>query len=351
MDEITETNCVIDSAVAHVVDNRAEELVLADLPVDLDDELLIFLRTHVVKSIERSSIAMFNDRDTNNVSLACEKIFARPADIAGHSKGLAERLFSFMTPKSIKPGTLWAILFGTDDSPTRYLALLKMDDLNIYRYQPVTKSGKHKINLSRLSHTLPHAKIRLDKAAFVVPEEIAELGYELRVWDKVLPEEQVAGYFTDFLSFHSPQTNREKTRIFNTEVERWIQQNVGAFPRGLDEQHLREVKRTYLNNNAKVRIKHFGQAAFGTKNLKMAHSLAKHLRRNGLKDSSFEVEQSEWNKLSSKFAYRLTSGDNTVEIRGEFDEVKAMVEITTPTARDPHYYARITADTLAEVVK
>jgi hypothetical protein len=351
MDDITETNCVIDSAVAHVVDNRNDKLVLADLPVDLDDELLAFLRTHVVKSIEHSGIAIFNDRDTNNVSLSCEEIFADPTDIAEHSKVLAERLFLFMKPKTIKPGTLWTILFGSDDSPTRYLALLKMDDLNTYRYRPITKKGKRAINLRKLSHTLPNAKIRLDKAAFVVPEDISDLGYDLRVWDKVLPEEQVAGYFTDFLSFHAPQTNREKTRIFNTEVERWIQQNLAALPPSIDEQDLREVKRTYLNNNAKVRIKDFSVAAFGTKNADLGRSLAKHLRRSGLKDSSFEVEQSEWNKLSSKFAYRLKAGGNTVEIRGEFDEVKAMVEITTPKVNDPHYYARITADTLEEVVQ
>jgi hypothetical protein len=351
MDDITETNCVIDSAVAHVVDNRNDKPVLADLPVKLDAELLSFLRTHVVKSVEHSSIAMFNDRDTNKVSLSCEKIFADPTGIADHSKKLAGRLFSFMKPKTIKPGTLWTILFGEDDSPTRYLALLKMDDLNTYRYRPVTKQGKRTINLRKLSHTLPHAKIRLDKAAFVVPEEITDLGYELRVWDKVLPEEKVAGYFTDFLSFHSPQTNREKTRIFNTEVERWLQQNLAALPPSVAEQDVREVKRTYLNNNASVRIKKFSVAAFGAKNPELGRSLARHLRRNGLRDSSFEVEQSEWNKLSSKFAYRLKSGDNTVEIRGEFDEVKAMVEVTTPTANDPHYYARITADTLEEVVK
>src|SRR5437016_13918152 len=127
MDDVTESNCVIDSAVAHVVENRNDKLVLADLPVDLDDELLAFLRTHVTRSIEHSSIAMFNDRDTNQVSLSCEHIFADPADIANHSKVLADRLFLFMKPKTIKPGTLWTILFGEDDSPTRYLALLKMD--------------------------------------------------------------------------------------------------------------------------------------------------------------------------------------------------------------------------------
>lgn len=351
MDDITVTNCVIDSAVAHVVDNRNDKVVLADLPIDLDDELLAFLRTHVVNSVNRSGIAMFNDRDTNNVSVSCEKIFADPAGIADHSKVLAERLFLFMKPKTIKPGTLWTILFGDDDSPTRYLALLKMDDLKIYRYRPVTKKGKRTINLRKLSHTLPHAKIRLDKAAFVVPEEVTDLGYELRVWDKVLPEEQVAGYFTDFLSFHSPQTNREKTRIFNTEVERWIQQNRAALPPTLAEQDLRDLKRSYLSNNARIGIRRFAQAAFGTKHPQLRANFLNHLRDNGLKDSSFEVEQSEWNKLSSKFAYRLKSGDNTVEIRGEFDEVRAMVEITAPKANDPHYYARITADTLEEVVK
>jgi hypothetical protein len=39
MNHITESNCVIDLAVAHVVDNRNDKLVLADLPVSLDDEL------------------------------------------------------------------------------------------------------------------------------------------------------------------------------------------------------------------------------------------------------------------------------------------------------------------------
>ena len=104
---------VIDSTVAHVADNRNDKLV-ADLPVRLDDEVLAFLRIHVVKSIKHSGIAIFNDRDTNNVSLSCEEIFADPSEIAEHSKVLAERLFLFMKAKTIKPGTLWTILFGSD---------------------------------------------------------------------------------------------------------------------------------------------------------------------------------------------------------------------------------------------
>jgi hypothetical protein len=72
---------VIDSTVAHVADNRNDKLVLADLPVRLDDEVLAFLRIHVVKSIKHSGIAIFNDRYTNNVSLSCEEIFAHPSEI------------------------------------------------------------------------------------------------------------------------------------------------------------------------------------------------------------------------------------------------------------------------------
>ncbi len=351
MDDITETNCVIDSAAVHVLDNRQEKLVLADLPLDLTNDRIKFLRSHIVKSIEQSGIGMFNDRSSNEVSLCCEDIFAKPGEIAGCSQKLAQRLFGYMTPKTIKPGTLWTVLFGDAQSATRYLALLKMDDTESYRYRPAKRNGKRTINLLKLPHILPNPKMKLDKAAFVIPEEVTELQYELRVLDKTLPEEKVAGYFTEFLSFHAPQTNREKTRIFNGEVEKWIQEKRGELPPELQEQGLRDFKRTYLNTNPRIKVRRFAEAALGANHPKLRLSLMKHLRNAGLKDSQFDVEQSEWSKLSSKLVYRLKLGENTVEIKGEFDQFKAMVSITEPTANDPHYYATIKADKVEEVVK
>ena len=349
MDDITEATCSIDYAAVHMLDNRHNRLALADVPLDLDPNRVEFLRRHIVKSIGRSAIGMFNDRDSNNVSVSCEKIFTKPREIAIHSQDLATRLFELMKPKTIKPGTLWSVLFGDQDSPTRYLALLKMDDVDTYRYRPVTKRGKRSIHLHKSFHILPNPRMKLDKAAFVVPEEVTELKYEVRVLDNILPEEKVAGYFTDFLAFHAPQTNREKTRLFNSEVERWIQQAHLDLPPTINEQELRDFKRVYLNSNTRVSLKRFAGAALGSDHPDLQKSLIKHLRGAGLKDSQFDVEQSEWSKLSSKLVYRLKLGDRVVDIKGEFDDVKAMVTITQPTEDHAQYHVAITADSLQEI--
>src|SRR5260370_6037677 len=122
MDDITEDSCVIDYAVMHMVDNRNERLALADLPLRLDDEQGMFLRKHILKSIAQSNIAIFDDRESNPVSQSCEQIFAAPNKLADESQDLARRLFDLTKPKTIKPGTFWAIVFGDRNNSTLYLA-------------------------------------------------------------------------------------------------------------------------------------------------------------------------------------------------------------------------------------
>jgi len=353
MDEITEANCKIGSAVLHVVDNRIPQLALADEALSLDADRVIFLRTHIVKSIDQSSVAVFNDRGSNEVSLSSERVFAKPSALLTESKRLATRLFDFMKPRTINPGTFWTITFGSENSSS-YLALIKMDDIPTFRYEPVNEKGKNIINLSKLSHALPNLKMKLDKAAFIIPAATEGFDYELRVLDKKLPEEAVATYFTEFLSFHAPQTDLEKTRIFVTAVESWIKQNSAELPDTMTEQQLRELKRSYLSNNREISLKRFAKAAFGDKYPKLRAGLVAHLREEGLRDPKFKVHETEWSKHSGRLAYRLTSGSGktarTVEIRGDLDAVRTMVEIKERTPNDQQYHAIITADQLEEVV-
>lgn len=352
MDDITEESCVIDSAVMHMVDNRNERLALADVPLSLDKEQVAFLAKHIVKSIAQSNIAIFNDREKNAVSLSCENIFAAPGQIAAESQVLAKRLFGLMKPKTIKPGTLWAALFGDKQDPSRYLALLKMDDPDTYRYRPIgTREGERSIRIHKLSHTLPNPKMKLDKAAFVVPVETTGFSYELRVLDKTLPEEQVADYFTKFLSFKAPQTDREKTLLFVTEVEKWIQENEAKLPKAVSAQRLRETKRNHLDTNKRINVKGFLEGAFGDHYAELGTKLRSHLRARGLKDAQFTVDEPEWGKHSSKIGYRFVLGDRSVEVRGPIDDFNALVEITEPTRRDPLYHATITAERLEELIK
>lgn len=352
MDEITEDSCTIDSAMVHMVDNRNDNLALADVLLDLDDEQRLFLKKHIVKSIDQSNVAKFDERESNQASIWCEKIFAAPQTLPDRSQDLARRLFDLMTTKSIKPGTFWAILFGKDTDPPRYLALLKMDDPETYRYRPVgKKKGERRIRLHKLSHTLPHPKIKLDKAAFVIPAGAAGFDYDLRVLDKTLPEEKVADYFTKFLAFHAPQTDREKTQIFVKEVEAWIQAKQHLLPSAISPQRLRGTKRNHLDTSKEISVTKFLQSAFGDHYAKLGPQLRSHLRARGLKDATFTVDEPEWSKHSSKVAYRFVMDDRSVEVRGSFDDVQALVEITEPTRNDPLYHARITAKNLEEVVK
>jgi hypothetical protein len=349
MDDIAVDNCTIESAAVHVVNNREADLELADEPLTLNDELVEFLRKHIAASVAQSSVALFNDRKKNEVSVSCEEVFEDPVALVKSSKKLATRLFDFMRPKTINPGTFWTILFRDEIKAAQYLALMKMDDISTFRYGTVTKSGKKVINLKQEAHTLPNTKMKLDKGAFIIPAAAKGFDYELRVLDKKLPEEMVATYFTEFLSFRAPQTDLDKTRIFMTAVESWINENRATLPKTIKEQQLREFKRAYLNNNEEVRPKDFATAAFGDQHPTLSSSLLKHLRDNKLRDPQFKVHQNEWNKHSGKLTYRLTSGNKTLEIKGDLEAMRTMMKITEPTAKDPHYYALITADSLAEV--
>jgi hypothetical protein len=351
MDDITVNNCVIQYAIMHVVNNREERPMLADEALSLGDDLALFLCEHIVTSIAASSVAVFDERETNDVSIACERIFGGQTNLVSQSQRLARRLFDLMRPRTIKSGTFWTIHFGGTDGSSKYLALMKMDDVPTYVYRSATRGGRRIVNLSVNPRTLPNTKMKLDKAAFIVPSGTRGFDYELRVLDKVLPEERVAAYFKQFLSYHAPQTDREKTRIFFRAVETWIQENHRQLPDTISEQHLRELKRAYLNNNEQVSIRDFASAAFGDQYPNLRASFSSHLRSNGLLDPQFNVDQREWAKHSTKLAYRLRRENNSVEIKGDFDEVRALVEIREPSQDDPHYYATIKADALEEVVR
>jgi hypothetical protein len=348
LEQITKQTCRVECAVLHVLDRGADRPTLTDDALELDDELRGIIVEYIVENLPVCRVGRFRERDVNVVRLCCDDIVSDREQLVPLSKTLAQRLFDHMGRGNIKSGPLCVVVFGHRDEPEHYVALIKMDNTPAITYQPTAGAAGHRIKVSIDPHGLPEPK-NIDKVAFILPRSDSAQPYELRFRDRIRTDRGVAKYFQEFLNCDSPQSDKEKTRIFDHEVERWIQTQRDRLPDSLQEQQLREAKHACLRNNTVVNVREFAQATLGDRYPELQESLIQYLRDKRLYDPEFEVDVPP--DTTRKITYRLTIGSDTIDIRATSRVMDTAIEIEHPTPGQPHYVIKITADDIKEVAR
>ena len=225
MEYIKEVN--INEAIIHVLDNNADEPILNEYALDLDEEKYNFLLKHIQKCLkdEELKYAVFNE-ERNIVKDLSQEYLNGENNLLDVSKELARQMFILMRSKgSIPSCDLVVVSFSTEFGPI--LGIFKMDYIKNYVHTIEFVDNKLGIDIVPQFTGLPGSSQRVQKCAFIKPIR-EENNFDLMVIDKKSKnkenEEYGSNYFiNNYLGCTIVDNERDVTKNFVKAAEKWTQ--------------------------------------------------------------------------------------------------------------------------------
>ncbi|HEV2457800.1 MAG TPA: nucleoid-associated protein [Ktedonobacterales bacterium] len=215
----------IERLILHELDNHHGRLRLVDEPVVLSEEAAEYFALYVEEAAARADWrAQFAGTD-GAVPDLCAALLGGPGDFVAASRGLAERLFAQMRPRTIAPGDFAIAVYTWGDTPVRHVALLKLDpDHRLAR--EFTRAGmKTRVTIGVAANILPSTK-RLQKCALLtVPAPGA--GFDITLLDMQAgpnADGVAAFFYRGFLGAELSPSPRRRTREFLRYCDAWMSQ-------------------------------------------------------------------------------------------------------------------------------
>jgi hypothetical protein len=317
MDMRNLNNLIIKKAILHILNNKDENIVLNDFELDLIPQIENIFKKHIQNSIndEGTRIAKFKN-ETNAVRQHCQNILDdSDSNFVSSSQEIARHLFDAMQEhQNISPANFVVCLYSTDIG--NFIALLKMDFSEIIETEVKIIEGKTKISVLVKGSGLPNEKQKLQKCVFFKPY-IPENEYDLILLDKqaikAKKDDLIANFFTNnFLHCELAKTNRDITRGFKTQTEKFIENKFANDIEKIEE--LKNLLVSTLKAADSIDINSFAESSFGyDNNLKQEYMT---LISEKLGDFNFEVDK-DWVKTNlRKKKYKTNTG---IEINVDVD--------------------------------
>ena len=247
MEYINDIN--INNAVIHVLDTNADEPVLNEFSLDLDEDKYRFIYKHVEKVLNDDDLkyGVFNPERNIVKEVVQDYLNGVDDDLINLSKELASQLFLIMKGNvNIPIGDLIVVALITDQGPM--IGILKMDYVKNFVHDVQFVDNKIGIDIVQQSTGLPSGKII--KAAFIKPIREDEK-YNLMILDRHRPkndDEYGSNYFTqNFLGASIVTNERDSTKYFMSYSEAFIRRSVEDA--GIAEEARRAIKDMLLEND------------------------------------------------------------------------------------------------------
>ena len=224
-------NININEAVIHVLDTTAEEPVLNEYKLDLDEDTYKFLYKHIEKCFKDDDLkyAAFNPERNIVKEIVQDYLNGTDSDLIGLSKELASQLFIIMKGNcNIPSADLITCSIITDQGSI--IAILKLDYVKNFTHEVQFLDNKIGIGIIPQSAGLPGSGQKIQKAAFIKPISNDEK-YNLFILDKQKStkesEEYGANYFiNNFLGATLVTNERDMTKTFVQATENWTRKNI-----------------------------------------------------------------------------------------------------------------------------
>jgi len=225
LEYIKEVN--INEAIIHVLDNNADEPILNEYALDLDEEKYNFLLKHIQKCLKDEDLkyGVFNE-EKNIVKDLSQEYLNGENNLLVVSKELARQMFILMRSKgSIPSCDLILVSFTTEFGPI--LGIFKMDYIKNYVHTIEFVDDKLGIDIISQVTGLPGSSQRIQKCAFLKPIR-EENNFDLMVIDKKSKtkdnEENGSNYFiNDYLGCSIIDNERDVTKNFVKAAEKFTQ--------------------------------------------------------------------------------------------------------------------------------
>lgn len=298
----------IKKAVIHVLDKEADEPVLNEFELDINEDIQLFLEKHITKSINDDEARKGRFKDgLNIVKEVSYRISSDNEYFLEGSKDIARQLFkAIKTNSSISSTDLIVCLFEDDNVPA--VAILKMDYTVSFIHDIEIVESKFKINIKKQDISLPGVNQRIQKCAFVISPVIHN-SHELVILDNQISkgtEEPIAQFFLQtFLGAELIIDSKTCTKILRRETENWVRSKAKQGEPFAEE--VRDFVNNAIHEEDEIDIEDFSNKVFGKKE-ELRDEFVNNLRKKGLTHEKFEVDR-EWveRKLNK---IRLKTNDN-----------------------------------------
>ena len=245
MEYINDIN--INEAIIHIVDSNADEPILNEYSLDMDEDIHKFLYKHIEKCFkdEELKFGRFNPERNIVKELVQNYLNGIDSDLISISKELAKQLFVIMKcNEDIPAADLLIVSLTTDQGPM--IGILKLDYVKNFTHEVQFIDQKIGIGIVPQNAGLP--ALRIQKAAFIKPIR-EEDRYNLMILDKQRASKQGdygSNYFVGmFLGATTIINERDMTRTFMKAAETWTRKNI------TDDADKAEEIRTTVKNNLK----------------------------------------------------------------------------------------------------
>ncbi|WP_456010648.1 nucleoid-associated protein [Clostridium butyricum] len=286
MEYINDIN--INEAVIHILDSNAEEPVLNEYSIDLDEDIYKFLYKHIEKCFKDDELkyGKFNPERNIVKEVVQDYLNGIDNDLITLSKELASQLFIIMKGNiNIPAGDLIVVSLITDQGPM--IGILKMDYVKNFTHEVQFVNNKIGIGIVPQSAGLPGSGQKIQKAAFIKPI-MEDDRYNLMVLDKQKSskdEEYGANYFiSNFLGASIITNERDMTKTFVKAAENWTRKNITEDAGKAEE--IRTAIKTKLKEEDTINIDEFSKELFEKDNQ------AKEDFRNYIKEQGLSSEVS-----------------------------------------------------------
>lgn len=263
MEYISDIN--IQEAVIHIVDSNADEPILNEYNLELNEDIYKFLHRHIEKCFkdEELKYAIFNPERNIVKELVQDYLNGIDNNLIGLSQELARQLFIIMKGNvNIPSCDLIIVSLLTDQGPM--IGILKMDYVKNFTHQVEFIENKIGIDIVPQAAGLPASSQRIQKAAFIKPIRENQ-AYNLMVIDKQKKskdeEEYGANYFiSNFLGCSIISNERDMTKTFLKAAENWTRSNI--IEDADRAERIRTTVKTKLKEEEKINIDELSNELF-----------------------------------------------------------------------------------------
>lgn len=277
---------IIKEAIVHILDTNAEEPVLNEYTLQLNEEIYGFLLKHIERCLkdEELKYAIFNG-EKNIVKEISQEYLNGVKNIIEASKELANKMFRLMKAEgNISSCDLVIVSISTEYGPM--LGILKMDYIKNYTHSVDFLDNKIGINIVPELTGLPASSGKIQKSAFIKAIK-EEQEFNLMVIDKQSKNKDNIEYGSDYfinkyLGCTAVDNERDMTKTFVKAAEEWTRT---SFEENADAAEIvRSSIKKKLKEEEKIDVHSLAEDIFGD-NTEIQQSFKEYISSQGVRDN------------------------------------------------------------------
>lgn len=302
----------VNNAVAHVLDKRLEEPLLAVAEMELTEDLHEFFMKHILRGLRGEDAEKARFVGDGALQQLVRRVFDAPEALLECTQEMARRLFAVMKPlESVNSGDLAVVTFHSGEA--RYLAILKLDYQKAYSHEIEYVDEQFNVRLVTQDTGLPLTHQKLSACAFI-KEDRSDDSYDMLLTERSTGEEGPRYFLHRFLGADRVLDRRDRTKLFKKNVEQWTRQHL---KNDMDQaESVRSQLNEELLGSAYIDVAAFSEDLFSNAP-EARDKFDKKMQSAGLADGEkIEVDRL-W--VASKMKNRTLKTDTGFTIRGEHE--------------------------------